>query len=56
MIAGTFRKYGLYDRTGKQGSPTLGLFETGREAVGMAYDILIPFPKKRSLGVRLQVI
>ncbi len=55
MLAGIFRKYDLYDGTGKQACPTLELFETGREDVDMASDILIPFPKKGSLGVRLRV-
>lgn len=55
ILAGIFRKYDLYDGTGKQTGPTLELFETGREDVDMAYDILIPFPKKGSLGVRLRV-
>lgn len=55
MLAGIFRKYDLYDGTGKQIGPTLELFETGREDVDMVYDILIPFPKDGSLGVRLKV-
>jgi hypothetical protein len=55
ILAGIFRKYDLYDGTGKQTCPTFELFETGREDVDMAADILIPFPKKGSLGVRLRV-
>jgi hypothetical protein len=55
ILAGIFRKYDLYDGTGKQKGPTLELFETGREEVDMAFDSLIPYPKKGTLGVRLRV-
>ena len=55
MLAGIFRKYDLYDGTGKQTCPTLELFETGREDVDMAADFVSPFLKEGSLGVRLRV-
>jgi hypothetical protein len=54
-LAGIFRKYELYDGNEKERSPSLELFETGREDVDMAFDFLIPFPKRGSLGVRLRV-
>jgi hypothetical protein len=55
MIAGIFRKYDLYNSSSNQKTPTMELFETTREDVDIAYDILIPFPKKGSRGVRLRV-
>jgi hypothetical protein len=55
ILAGIFRKYDLFDGSGKQTNPTLELFETDRDDVDIKYDLLIPFPKKGSLGVRLRV-
>ena len=55
ILAGIFRKYDLFDGSGKQTSPALELFETHRDDVDIKYDLLIPFPKKGSLGVRLKV-
>jgi hypothetical protein len=55
ISAGVFRKYDLYDGTGKQTCPTLELFETGREDVDMDADFVTPFARKESLGVRLRV-
>jgi hypothetical protein len=55
MLAGIFRKYDLYDGTGKQTCPTLELFQTGREDVDMVADFVTPFLRKESLGVRVRV-
>lgn len=55
MIAGIFRKYDLYDGTGKQTSPTLELFKTGREDVDMVADFVTPFRPKGNPGVRVKV-
>ena len=55
MIAGIFRKYDLYDRTGKQTGPTLELFETGRGDVDMAADYFTAYLKPGSQGVRVIV-
>lgn len=55
VLAGIFRKYDLYDGTGKQTGPTLELFETGREDVEMVADFVTPFVRDESLGVRVTV-
>ncbi|PMD54161.1 cytochrome P450 [Hyaloscypha bicolor E] len=51
---GIFKKYNLYGGNEKQSSPSLGLFEADREDVDMIFNILIPFRKQGSLGVRLR--
>lgn len=55
ILAGIFRKYDLYDGTGKQSGPTLELYKTGRNDVDMAADYVTPFVRDDSLGVRLMV-
>lgn len=55
VLACIFRKYDLYDGTGKQTDPTLELYETGREDVDMVADFVTPFIKEGSLGVRVTV-
>ena len=55
ILAGIFRKYDLYDGTGKQTGPTLELFETGREDVEFVADFVTPSVRKGSLGVRVRV-
>jgi hypothetical protein len=55
MLAGIFRKYDLYDGTGKQTCPTLELYKTTREDVDMAADSLTPVLKEGSLGVMVMV-
>ena len=55
IIAGIFRKYDVYDGTGKQIGPTLELYETGRVDVDIAADFTASFPKDGSLGVRFIV-
>jgi hypothetical protein len=56
IIAGIFRKYDLYDGTGKQAGPTLELYDTTRERdVNMNSDMIIPYPAKGSHGVRVMV-
>ena len=55
MLAGIFRKYDLYDGSGKQTGPTLELYETGPDDVNMDADFVTPFLKKGRLGVRLRI-
>lgn len=55
ILAWIFKKYNLYGGNEKQINPSLELFEADREDVNMAFDILIPFRKQGSLGVRLRV-
>jgi hypothetical protein len=55
LLVGIFRKYDLYDGTGKQAGPTLELYKTTREDVDMAADSLTPVLKEGSLGVRVIV-
>jgi hypothetical protein len=55
MLAGVFRKYDLYDGTGKQTCPTLELFETGKEDIECVADYVTPFIREDSLGVRVRV-
>jgi hypothetical protein len=55
MVAGVFRKYDLYDGSGKQTYPTLELFETGREDVSMVADYTTPYLREGSHGVRVTV-
>jgi hypothetical protein len=55
LLAGIFRKYDLYDGTGKQAGSTLELYNTTREDVDMAADSLTPVLKEGSLGVRVIV-
>ena len=55
LLAGIFRKYDLYDGTGKQAGSTLELYNTTREDVDMAADSLTPVLKEGSLGVRVKV-
>lgn len=51
-----FRKYDLYDGTGKQKGPTLELFKTTREDdVDMVADFVAAAVKVESKGVRLLV-
>jgi hypothetical protein len=55
VIAGIFRKYDLYDGTGRQKGPTLELFERTREDVDMASDFAVLFIKEGRRGVRVLV-
>jgi hypothetical protein len=56
ILAGIFRRYDLYDGTGKQTTPTLELYKTKREDdVDMAADITTPYLKDGSFGVRVMV-
>ncbi|CZT46526.1 related to trichodiene oxygenase cytochrome P450 [Rhynchosporium secalis] len=55
ILSGIFRKYDLYDGTGKQSSPTLELYQTGRDDVDMVADYAIPYVRDESLGVRVKV-
>lgn len=57
MILGNiFRKYDVYDGTGKQKEPTLALYDTIRERdVDVVRDSLNTFPEKGSKGVRITV-
>jgi hypothetical protein len=55
IVAGVFRRYDLYDGTGKQTGPTLELYETTREDVDMDADFLTPFLKQGRLGIRVRV-
>lgn len=55
VIAGIFRKYDLYDATGRQRGPTLELFESTREDVDMVSDFAVPFIRDGRKGVRVVV-
>ncbi|KAL9122678.1 MAG: hypothetical protein Q9187_000764 [Circinaria calcarea] len=56
MCAGIFRKYDLYDGTGKQQYPTLELYDTIRERdVDMNFDYIVPFYAKGSKSVQIKV-
>ena len=55
ILAGIFRRYDLYDGTGKQTTPTLELYKTKREDVDMFADFVTPYVKEGSLGVRVMV-
>lgn len=55
VTAAMFRKYDLYDGTGRQRGPTLELFETTREDVDTDFDIVTPGIKKGRVGPRLIV-
>ena len=56
ILGGIFRKYDMYDGTGKQREPTLALYDTIRERdVDADRDLIAPFPKKGSKGVRVTV-
>jgi hypothetical protein len=55
LLAGIFRKYDLYDGTGKQAGPTLELYQTTREDVDMGADSLTLVLKEGSVGVRVIV-
>ncbi len=56
ILAGVFRRYDLYDGASKQKTPTLILFETTRERdVDIEFDLMVPFPKRDSKGIRVIV-
>ncbi|KAL2065828.1 hypothetical protein VTL71DRAFT_3498 [Oculimacula yallundae] len=55
ILSGIFRKYDLYDGTGKQSGPTLELYQTGRDDVDMFADHVTPHVREESLGVRVIV-
>jgi hypothetical protein len=56
VLAGVFRKYDLYDGTGRQKGPTLELFETTREHdVDMAADFVSAAIRADSVGVRVLI-
>jgi hypothetical protein len=55
VTASIFRKYDLYDGTGRQKGPTLELYETTREDVDADYDIVTPGIKKGRVGPRVIV-
>ncbi|KAL9122679.1 MAG: hypothetical protein Q9187_000765 [Circinaria calcarea] len=56
ILGGIFRRYELYDGTGKQTAPTLALHDTYRARdVDVTYDCLVPFPQKGSKGIQIKV-
>jgi hypothetical protein len=56
VLAGVFRKYGLYDGTGGQRGPTLELYRTTRgRDVDMAADFVAAAIRADSVGVRVVV-
>jgi cytochrome P450 len=56
IVASIFRRYDLYDGTGKQTTPTLALYDTTWERdASVHYDYLVPFAAKGSKGIQVQV-
>lgn len=56
ILGNIFRKYDIYDGTGKQEEPTLALYDTLRERdVDAVRDLQAPFPEKGSKGIRITV-
>jgi hypothetical protein len=55
VLATLFRKYDLYDGTGKQSGPTLQLYNTTREDVDMVADFGTYEVKAGSPGPRIIV-
>lgn len=56
ILGNIFRKYDIYDGTGKQQEPTLALYDTIRERdVDAVRDLLATFSEKGSKGVRITV-
>lgn len=54
ILAAIFRRYDLYDGTGKQNGPTLALYDTVRERdIDAVVDLVVPFPAVGSQGLRL---
>ncbi|KAK4066062.1 uncharacterized protein Triagg1_8371 [Trichoderma aggressivum f. europaeum] len=56
ILAGLFRKYDLYDGTGRQKTPTIDLYDTVRERdIDAVIDLIVPYPAKGSKGLRVVV-
>ena len=56
LLAGIFRRYDIFDGTGRQTVPTLALHDVVKERdVDVKYDYQVPFPEKESKGIRVQV-
>ncbi|KAF2835994.1 cytochrome P450 [Patellaria atrata CBS 101060] len=56
VLAGVFRRYDMYDGTGKQSNPTLELYDTIRERdIDPVVDHIIPYPAAGSQGLRLVI-
>lgn len=56
FTAGIWRKYAPYDPSKKsQGQPTIELYETGPEDVGLWADFVTPSPKPGSKGMRVRI-
>ena len=55
ITAAIFRRYDLYDGSGKQTTPTLELYHTTREDVDLAHDFINSAAKVGTKGVRLMV-
>lgn len=55
VLATLFRKYDLYDGTGKQPGPTLELYDTTRDDVDMVADFGTYEVKAGSPGPRILV-
>ncbi|RDW56497.1 hypothetical protein BP5796_13138 [Coleophoma crateriformis] len=55
FIAGIFRRYDLYDGTGKQTVPTLELYETKWEDICMVAEHATAYTRDGSYGVRVMV-
>jgi hypothetical protein len=55
ITAGIFRRYDVYDGTGKQAGPTLELYGTTEEDVMIACDFVTTAVKPGSDGVRVVI-
>jgi len=56
ILGGIFRRFDLYDGTGKQTQPTLSLEDTEyTRDIEVQSDFLVPFPSKGSKGVQVKV-
>ena len=56
LLAGIFRRYEIFDGTGEQTAPTLALYDVVKERdVDVKYDYQVPFPEKKSKGIRVKV-
>jgi hypothetical protein len=54
-LTAIFRKYDLYDGTGKETERTLKFFETSRDDVEIAVDFSDAIPRPESRGIRIVV-
>ena len=55
LLATVFRKFDVWDGTGRQKGQTMELYETGREDVDMASTFILPFIKEGRKGVRVVI-